>query len=402
MEIDNIKDFLKTPRVLVFLTATFLVMINIAVSYAIVPVYLVERGFSLAEAGLSTTVYSISAIVLRIFFGNLSDKKGKRFVLLLSIAAIIASWILIWSASNFYLHIVARLFQSFGLALYMPTSTAYLSTMADKSILGSALGIYRGIFSLGFMIGPVFGIFLKNIGYETMFTTLILILAMTMLIMISVKDQVIKEHISINSNVLRSYMSLLGVNKLRSFYMLMIVLTCGYGIINTFSVVFIEGRKGLMSPGIFLMLLAFCGMISSFISGRLIERLGTKRVISFAVAAALSGFILMSLVERLGNPILVMVILLSGFGTQLAVVATLTSIGKQVENNHRAASFSLHDCAYDTGVAAGNMFFGIIVAGAGYSRSFLFTGILLILGYLAVIASYNFFHNPEVDNTPEQ
>ena len=40
----------------------------------------------------------------------------------------------------------------------------------------------------------------------------------------------------------------------------------------------------------------------------------------------------MSLVERLGNPILVMVILLSGFGTQLTVVATLTSIGKQVEN----------------------------------------------------------------------
>lgn len=400
MKFNSSKDFLKDRRILFFLFGTFFFMINIAVSYSIVPVYLISQNATLVQVGISSTVYSLSAIVLRIFLGPLADKKGRMFSLLISAISFILSWILIWLAPTFTLHVFARIIQSIGLALYMSTGSSVVSDVAEPKILGTCMGIYRGFLGLGFVLGPVIAFKLIEISFSAMFLGNIAFATISLLLLSFVKKTGVrsKEEIVEKKHFISNYLELLRNHNLLRYYMLVVTITSGFGILSTNSAIYLSGLEGVVSPSLFLFSLAAVGMIASFIGGRLIDKFGIRKVVIPAVLMALAGFFSMALIGSIGNVAIVFIVITIGFGTNSTVVSSITGIERGTRKDLMATSFSIQESAYDGGFAIGNFIFGFLVIGLGYSYSFLIIGILMGLSYLTIFLTDYMISKNSVDN----
>lgn len=400
MKFNSSKDFLKDRRILFFLFGTFFFMINIAVSYSIVPVYLISQNATLVQVGISSTVYSLSAIVLRIFLGPLADKKGRMFSLLISAISFILSWILIWLAPTFTLHVFARIIQSIGLALYMSTGSSVVSDVAEPKILGTCMGIYRGFLGLGFVLGPVIAFKLIEISFSAMFLGNIAFATISLLLLSFVKETGVrsKEEIVEKKHFISNYLELLRNHNLLRYYMLVVTITSGFGILSTNSAIYLSGLERVVSPSLFLFSLAAVGMIASFIGGRLIDKFGIRKVVIPAVLMALAGFFSMALIGSIGNVAIVFIVITIGFGTNSTVVSSITGIERGTRKDLMATSFSIQESAYDGGFAIGNFIFGFLVIGLGYSYSFLIIGILMGLSYLTIFLTDYMISKNSVDN----
>ncbi len=400
MKFNNSKDFLKDRRILFFLFGTLFFMINIAVSYSIVPVYLISQSATLAQVGISSTIYSLSAIVLRIFLGPLADKKGRKFSLLISAISFIISWVLIWLAPSFSLHILARIIQAIGLALYMSTGSSVISDVAEPKILGTCMGLYRGFLGLGFVVGPVIAFKLIEISFSAMFLGNIAFATISLILLSFIKETgVIRKEIFIKKkNFFKNYLELLRNHNLLRYYLLVVTITSGFGILSTNSAIYLSGLEGVMSPSMFLFSLASLGMIASFLGGSLVDKFGIRKVIVPAVIMALTGFLSMALIGDIGNIAIIFVIISIGFGTNSAVICSITGIERGTRKDLMATSFSIQESAYDGGFAIGNFIFGFLVVNLGYSYSFLIIGLLMGLSYLTIFLTDYMISKKSVDN----
>ena len=387
MKINSIKEFISNRKVLFFLFGTFFFMMNISTSYSVVPVYLISQNFTLAQIGISTTIYSLSAIFLRIFLGPLADKKGRKFALLISSFSFVISWLFIWLAPNYEMHLIARFIQAIGLAMYMSSASSVVSDIVDNKILGSCMGIYRGFISIGVILGPVYALTLSGIGFNVMFTGIIAtsFISFILITFISETKAAVKELTSVKkNNIIKDYLVLLKNPRLLRYYLAIMTATSGYGIINTNSAVFLSGLEGVLKPSTFLFLFGCIGMIASLASGRQTDRHGIKNVIIPGAFLALSGFYSMAFVESFGNLALFVVIIAMGFGTNSLVISSITGIGRETISELKATSYSIMESAYDGGFAVGNLIFGLMVTAFGYSQGFLIVGVMLTLSYLGI------------------
>lgn len=387
MKFHSSKDFIRDKKVLFFLFGTLFFMINIGVSYSVVPVFLINQGATMGQVGISSSLYSFSAIILRIFLGPLADKKGRKFSLMISAASFVLSWILIWIAPSFALHLVARVIQSIGLAIYMSTGSSVVSDLVDVKIVGSCIGIYRGFMGFGFIIGPALGLVLIKISATFLFLGIISIAILSFILLSFMSETCVINKIKQKVNVFGNYLELLKNQKLLRYYLLVVVVTSGYGIINTNSAIFLGTQKDVISPSIFLFLVASMGMITSFTSGRLIDKFGVKKIIIPGVILALIGFTAMAFVGVIGNYALIIAILALGLGTNSTIVSSITSIERATRKELKATSFVIQECAYDGGFMVGNFIFGFLVSGIGYSYGFLIISIILGLSYLTIFIS---------------
>ncbi len=399
MKFTSSREFLKDRRMLFFLFGTFFFMINIAVSYSIVPVYLISQQATLSQVGISSTIYSLSAIVLRIFLGPLADKKGRKFSLLISAVSFILSWILIWIAPSFSLHIIARMLQAIGLALYMSTGSSVISDVAEPKILGTCMGLYRGFLGLGFVLGPVISFKLIEISFSAMFLGNIAFATISLFLLSFIKETgvISKDNIIKKKHFFANYIILLRNQNLLRYYLLVVTITSGFGILSTNSAIYLSGLEGVISPSLFLFSLASVGMIASFLGGRLVDKFGIKRVIIPAVILALAGFLAMALIGNVGNIAILFVIISVGFGTNSTVISSITGIEKGTRKDLMATSFSIQESAYDGGFAIGNFIFGFLVISLGYSYSFFIIGLLMGISYLTIFMTDYMFRKKSVD-----
>lgn len=387
MKVESVKEFLRNSKMLFFLFGTFFFMMNISISYSVVPVYLDSQNFTLAQIGISTTIYSLSAILLRVFLGPLADRKGRRFALLISSFSFILSWLFIWLAPSYEAHLFARVFQALGLAMYMSSASCVVSDVVDSRILGSSMGIYRGFVSIGIILGPVYALILSGIGFNVMFMGIMItsLISFILLTFISeTKADFGNTCTKRKSNMIKDYLILLRNPRLVRYYLAIMIATSGYGIINTNSAVFLDGLDGVLRPSTFLFLYGCVGMYASLAGGRQTDRRGIKKVIIPSAFLALAGFVGMAFVESYGNIALISVIVTMALGTNSLVISAITGIGRETTSDLKASSYSIMESAYDGGFAVGNLLFGLVVTALGYTQSFLIVGLLLTLSYIGL------------------
>ncbi len=390
MKINSVKEFLRNRKVIFFLLGTFFFMMNISISYSVVPVYLISQQFSLAQVGISTTIYSLSAILLRIFLGPISDKKGRKFSLLISSFSFVLSWLFIWLAPNYELHLVARVVQALGLAMYMSTASSVVSDLVDRSVLGSCMGIYRGFISIGIIIGPVYALTLSGFSFSVMFMGIIATSLVSFILLNFISETKVGFGNTENSvksrkaNMLSDYIVLLKNPRLLRYYLVVMTATSGFGIVGTNVAIFLNSLDGVLRPSTFLFLIGTLGMVASLAGGSLIDKFGIKRIIIPSAILALIGFLSMAFVESAGNLALLLVIVAMGLGTNSVVIGAITGIDRETSDDLKATSYAIEECAYDGGFAVGNMIFGFMVIGFGYSYGFLIVSFILSLCYVAI------------------
>jgi DHA1 family tetracycline resistance protein-like MFS transporter len=137
----------------------------------IIPVFpqlieeLIQGNISEASqwAGLLTFAYAIMQFVCAPVIGNLSDKYGRRPVLLLSLLGFGIDYIFLSMAPTIWWLFVGRLIAGlFGASF--TTATAYIADISTPENRSKNFGMIGAAFGLGFIIGPGLGGLLGEFG----------------------------------------------------------------------------------------------------------------------------------------------------------------------------------------------------------------------------------------------
>lgn len=109
--------------------------------------------------GYITTVYAIMNFLSSPILGGLSDRFGRRPVLLLSIGTLAIDFIIMGFAHAVWLLFLGRVLSGISGATHS-TAAAYIADVTEPKERGRAFGMLGAAFGLGFILGPAIGGFL--------------------------------------------------------------------------------------------------------------------------------------------------------------------------------------------------------------------------------------------------
>ena len=153
------------PLTVLFITI-FIDLIGFGLIIPILPIYANDLGASGAVIGLVAASFSFMQFVVAPVWGNLSDRLGRRPILLASIAITGVGYVVFAHADTLLLLFAARIVAGIGSA-NISTAQAYISDITPPEGRSKAFGIIGAAFGLGFIFGPPLGGWLKsNYGIE--------------------------------------------------------------------------------------------------------------------------------------------------------------------------------------------------------------------------------------------
>ena len=155
----------------VILAAVMLDAVGIGLIFPILPALLREVGHTTDIAtilGVMLALYSACQFLFSPVLGVLSDRFGRRPVLLVSLAGAAIDYIVMAFAPELWLLVIGRAIAGITSA-NMAVATAYLTDISTEEQRAKRFGLLHAMFGIGFIIGPVIGGILGDIWLRSPF-----------------------------------------------------------------------------------------------------------------------------------------------------------------------------------------------------------------------------------------
>jgi len=140
---------------IVFLTI-FLDLVGFGIIIPIQPFYAETFGASPTVVTLLGASYSLAQFIMLPFWGRLSDRVGRRPILLVSIAVAAVGYLVFGLAGSLGLLFAARILSGVGTA-NIGTAQAIIADLTDQEGRAGGMALIGIAFGLGFIIGPALG-----------------------------------------------------------------------------------------------------------------------------------------------------------------------------------------------------------------------------------------------------
>ncbi len=154
-----------SKHLLILLACVFVVMIGLGITVPVLPFY-VERLALAAGAshksvvmhvGLLTSAYAVGQFIFAPVWGRLSDRTGRRPLILIGIAGYAVAQILFGLATSLWLLYAARILGGILSSATLPVAAAYVADMTTDEERGRGMAWLGTAVSLGFVVGPALG-----------------------------------------------------------------------------------------------------------------------------------------------------------------------------------------------------------------------------------------------------
>lgn len=134
---------------------------GIGIIIPVMPELLMSLGYSnISDAalwgGALATVYALMQFLFSPLLGNLSDRFGRRPVILTSLVALALDYVILCFASSLWLLLVGRAIAGIAGATHA-TATAYVADISPSGERAKRFGQLGAMFGLGFVFGPALG-----------------------------------------------------------------------------------------------------------------------------------------------------------------------------------------------------------------------------------------------------
>ena len=143
----------------VILAAVTLDAVGIGLIFPILPALLRDVGHTTEVAttlGIMLALYSACQFLFSPILGVLSDRFGRRPVLLVSLAGAAIDYLVMALAPELWMLVLGRAISGITSA-NMAVATAYITDISTEEERASRFGLFHAMFGIGFIIGPVLG-----------------------------------------------------------------------------------------------------------------------------------------------------------------------------------------------------------------------------------------------------
>lgn len=143
----------------------FIDLLGYSLILPLLPYFAENFNASLTLVGLLGTANALAQLIAAPIIGRLSDRYGRRPLLIFSIAGTVLSFTLLGLARSLPLIFLSRILDGL-LGGNIALARAYITDVTDEQNRARGLGIIGAAFGLGFIIGPAMGGFLSQFGYN--------------------------------------------------------------------------------------------------------------------------------------------------------------------------------------------------------------------------------------------
>ncbi|KAA9026209.1 MFS transporter [Niallia endozanthoxylica] len=293
---------LETKRALPILFAVmFLVMVGFGIIIPVMPFYAENIGASPLELGWLMAVYSLMQLIFAPVWGRVSDRIGRKPVIMIGISGLALSFILMGLSSALWMLFAARVIGGILSAANMPTVMAYVADITSAEDRGKGMGVVGAATGLGFVFGPALGgVFSKMSLSIPFYIAGILSLFTFFLVLFLLKESLPKENRGRQKNETSSiWETLQGPQSILYFLQLFISLSLS-GLEATFAYfAAVKAGLGAVELGYIFMIMGFAGaLVQGGLVGRMTKRFGEGIVIQFGIIISAIGFGLILLVDN--------------------------------------------------------------------------------------------------------
>ncbi|HEV2120987.1 MAG TPA: MFS transporter [Candidatus Bathyarchaeia archaeon] len=164
-QLDTSQSIVQRSIFSVLFLTVFLDFLGFSIVLPYIFFYAKSLGATPLVYGLLLTSYSLMQFIFTPILGSLSDRHGRRRILLLSLSGTGISLLVFGLANSLWLLFVARIVAG-SLGAAFPVANAYIADITSKETRLKYMGMMGAAFGLGFIIGPAIGGTLSSLyGY---------------------------------------------------------------------------------------------------------------------------------------------------------------------------------------------------------------------------------------------
>lgn len=375
----------------------FLYLVGFGVIIPLLPVLSREMGASAFEIGLLMSIYSLMQFIFSPFWGRLSDRSGRRPILLFCLLGETLSYLIFAFSRSVEMLIVARALAGF-FGASISTASAAISDLTPPNERSKGMALIGMAFGLGFIVGPALGGGLSILGehfsqekfFSSTFTLVgvSLLCFITLLLAIKILPETYhgrKSESSGKGRLLRLYADLgrptIG-GLIFVFFLTGTAMSCMEATLSLFA--FDRFGWGIKEVSFGF---AYIGVLSTFNQGflvrRLLPKLGERKVLTMGVVLLGLGFTLIGFSTNL--VLLGAAVTLIPFGLAFTNPSILGSVSLLSSKDEQGRILGTTQGTAALGRIIGPLLGGFVYENINISAPFWASGLIVCAGFLLVL-----------------
>ncbi|KAB7705282.1 MFS transporter [Bacillus aerolatus] len=377
------KDFISVSASNFFLFVAFYFLLVTMPIYA-----LQELGGSSSEAGLLTTLFLLSAIIVRPFSGQWIEQFGKKKVLISSQVMFLAASLLYFFPDTLVTMLALRFLHGIGFGMATTATGAMVAEIIPDSRRGEGMGYYVMSTNLAMVIGPFLGLtVMQQWGSFPMFIICIAIsgLALTAGLVIHVPE---REH---TARAMSIFQMKFHAKDLFEFSALPIALVGGffsiiYASLLSFVSVYAEELQIGEVASYFFVVYAVILLLSRPFTGKWFDQYGAHVIVYPSICLFAAGLFLLSQTETALVFLVAAGMIGVGWGTLFPSFQTIAI--QEAPLKKKALATATFLSIYDLGIGVGSFIIGLAVTGMSFSALYFYCAIYVLFGLFVYFYLY--------------
>ncbi|HEX8889589.1 MAG TPA: MFS transporter [Pyrinomonadaceae bacterium] len=326
----------RSPLLVIFITV-FIDLVGFGIVIPVLPFYVEGTKFhaSTRMVGLLFASYSIMQLIFTPILGRLSDKYGRRPILLISLLGTATGFLILGFATTLWMLFMGRIIDGIS-GGNISTAQAYIADITTPENRAKGMGLIGAAFGLGFTFGPAIGGVLSKWGISVPFIFAgCMALANAILLYFTLPETVTPDHPARASAATGRWSQLFHALKQKRLAFVLAIyflFVTAFSIMTTSFALFTMYRFGYDAAhnGYLFMYVGILGVIiQGGLIGRLVKAFGElPLVITGALLFAASLFIMPEVGPRTGLLTLLGVGGLFAIGNSLATPSLQTLASK--------------------------------------------------------------------------
>jgi DHA1 family tetracycline resistance protein-like MFS transporter len=374
------------PLLIIFLTI-FVNLIGFGIIIPLLPFYAQTFGASPLAIGLLFAIFSLCQLIAAPALGDLSDRYGRRPVLIFSLLGTVVSFVMLALAQTLTMLFLARIVDGLS-GGNISTARAYVADVTEPKDRARAYGLIGAAFGLGFIFGPALSGVLAKVSYTApIWAAAGLTLVATAMAWLWLPETVHRAQAG-TGNPFRYLRELLRRPILRRVLVIDFVYWFAFAIFQTTFALFAATRFGFDAPRTGYFFAAF-GVLGAIVQGGFIRpvvrRLGDRSTFMVGLSLAAVGLVAAALTHSVAMFAVTLVPLALGIGFGHPTVSSMVSRAGRGDEQGRVqgAASAVESLGRTLGPVWGNASLQHFGEGTPYLSAavFLMVTLLLSLGY---------------------
>lgn len=362
----------------VVFTVVFVDLLGFGIVLPLLPTYAAAFNVSPAAIGLLVTSFSVLQLVAVPVWGGLSDRFGRRPVLIVGLVGSAVSYVLFAVAGSYWTLLLSRIVAG-AMGATVGVAQAYIADVTAPERRAHAMGILGAAFAMGFILGPALGGALSAHSYASAGVVAAVLCAVNALGAVAWLPETPRHDAARRTG--RTPLGPMAAPLAASF-----LLTAAFAVIHVTMPLF--GRDVWHdSTSQMGLLFAYMGLVSAIVQGGLVGRLA-PRVGEGRLAAA--GALLLALglalvPEASARPVLYLALGALSAGSALATPSVYAVVSRGASPAQQGAALGITQTASTLGRIAGPTLAGFLIGAAGMRAPFWAGAVLGLLGMGAAL-----------------